>query len=498
MLQEKNKTKINTTFSLVALVASALSSFFLVPLITHFMSVEAYGYIGLSLTFVTLGQVLSVAITAMSTRYIVVAINQGEKERANVLFNSVLAACFVCAFCVVIIFSMLSLVIADVAVITSEYISQVKVMLLAMATSLAINVLSTPFIAAQHYTNNLIPYYVMTSLSQGARIIVTFFLFLFFEPAIYVPYVSALIVDIASVGVFFCYFRQHMPMLSINLKLIEIVEVKEVVISGIWVAINRAGTILLTTFSIYICNLQISPYAAGLYSSFAQLQTLFLSLANSLISSFVPTLLGHYGKGNLNEFFASINKELRFVSLCVGIGVAVAILFSLPFFKLWLNTSVDDYYVVVVVMLLTAGLSYPFEILNQGLIVQNQVKASALITLILGLLNIALSIVLINCFNLGLLAVAIAQFATSIVRAWLVFPICLCKGFAGQIQRMYMSSLMTVLVLLTWTIILIPLNNLVYSINDWFVLIGAILLVASCGYVLTFVLLRKQLSNTFS
>ncbi len=170
----------NSIFSLVFLISSALSSFFLVPIITHSLGVEAYGYVGLGTTIIMAGQVFSAALTAMSTRFIVVAANQ-EDTNVSTVFNSVFFACVFLTIGAVVVFLFIVLVLDKISNISVQYLLQVKIMLIMMAGSYAANILSTPFIAAQHFENDLRSYYVMNSLSQLARVFFPLVIFSYYN-----------------------------------------------------------------------------------------------------------------------------------------------------------------------------------------------------------------------------------------------------------------------------------------------------------------------------
>lgn len=475
----------NSIFSLVFLISSALSSFFLVPIITHSLGVEAYGYVGLGTTIIMAGQVFSAALTAMSTRFIVVAANQ-EDTNVSTVFNSVFFACVFLTIGAVVVFLFIVLVLDKISNISVQYLLQVKIMLIMMAGSYAANILSTPFIAAQHFENDLRSYYVMNSLSQLARVFFPLVIFSYVLPTIWMPYFASLIVDLVALVVYYRFYLNSRLKVEINPKLASLNNIKEILSSGLWVSINRAGALMLSSFSVYLCNVLVSPYSAGLYSSFVQVQSLFLALVNSLVSSFVPVILKSYASNDSSIFYTTIEKYMKIMSVIVSPAISIVLVFAVPFFSLWLGFSMEEHKFVIYLMLLTAGLSFPFEVMNQGLVAKNYMKKPAIITLILGLVNIFLAYILSIGFGWDLFGIVLAQMLANILRSWIVIPLSLGSGFTLQTRSLYKSSLMIIIVMVSCFILVLFFFYALPPINDWISLSlsigGAVILVYGFDY----------------
>ena len=122
----------NLLFSLASVAASAVSSLLLVPLYSTYMGLDAYGYVALGLTFVNVSTVLSLAITSMASRYIVVTLNK-DPSRANQYFSSIAVSCVAVATVIMGVSLLVCLILPSIIVIESVYLGQMRTLLLFQA-----------------------------------------------------------------------------------------------------------------------------------------------------------------------------------------------------------------------------------------------------------------------------------------------------------------------------------------------------------------------------
>ena len=487
------KTANNIIFSMISLIASVLSSVLLVPLVVGTLGVEAYGYIGIGAVLINVGTILSLAITSMSTRFIVISLNKNEDIKP--LFSSIFFGCIAISIVLSVLFIVIVMALPHVMVISESYLTQTRITFLMMGASLVATIIATPFLAAQYYRNDLRLYYCFTAASQIARVLVPFLLFSFF-PWLWLPYLASCVVDVVAVFAYIASCKKMIPGIAIRPSLASLGLIKQIVSSGSWVSVSKAGSVLMSTISAYITNLLVGPYASGIFSSISQLQSLFAVFTSALVSSLVPNILKFYSDLSLKDFVNWLRGYIRGVAIAVGSLSAIAIVYAVPFFSLWLGINMEEYYGVIVLLLLAAGLSYPFEVHNQALIAMNLVKVPALVTVAFGIANVILALIFDEAFGLGLIGIALAQAATSVLRSWLFFPLYLAiKGHADK-AKLYIPSFAGVTALLLSSLIAWGLSCFLPSAEGWLPFIGdciiCTLIAVAASYVLFLTKNEKQ------
>ena len=78
----------NLIASIVSMVIQFLQSLWITSYIQRIMGVEAYGYISVIVNIVNMAGIITVALTSVCSRYMVIELETKNKENINRLFNT--------------------------------------------------------------------------------------------------------------------------------------------------------------------------------------------------------------------------------------------------------------------------------------------------------------------------------------------------------------------------------------------------------------------------
>ncbi len=482
----------NLLFSLASVAASAVSSLLLVPLYSTYMGLDAYGYVALGLTFVNVSTVLSLAITSMASRYIVVTLNK-DPSRANQYFSSITVSCVAVATVIMGVSLLVCLILPSIIVIESVYLGQMRTLLLFQAGSLALSITSPPFVAGHYYKNDLRLLYGFAALSQIARVAVPYTAFPFVGATLWLPFASSFVVDLAAFAVYTFTYRRFMVSVSLKLGAIRVSVIRELVSSGCWASLNKAGSVLLTTVSSYMSNILVGIRATGYFASFSQLQAFIAVFTNALVGCLVPRILASYSNDSEPVFVLLIARCIRYVAMAIGLCSGVAVVLAMPFFQLWVGEDVGQYRTCIIVMLAYLPFSYPIEVVNQALVAQNRVKTPALVTMGFGVLNIALIVAFCLGMGAGITGVALAQMVSSVLRVWLFYPPFFTDRKRVHTMKIYRSMLFGPAAFFVAVTLTCLISVPIVAIDSWgsFVCIGA-LSGAISGFAVALLLLSAR------
>ena len=310
-----------------------------------------------------------------------------------------------------------------------------------MGLSLVANILGTSFVAGLYYVNDLRPYYIFQSLSQLSRIVFPFVVFNLTTPYLFLPYAAAFIVDLFALGFYIVRRNKYYPRFKISVHKVNLKLLKEIICSGSWVSISKAGDILLSTISTYLTNILLGVYLTGIFAAIMQLQSLFAVLTSSVISALVPNILKMYTRLDSQSYISWLDKYIRLVAISVGFIAGLLAVFGDPFLELWLNVEMREYSLIVALVLIGTGLAYPFEVHNQALIAFNKVKIPSLVTVLFGVINVLITCVFCIVLNMGLLGIALAQFMSLVIRGWVFYPVYLNKVCGVKDLKVYKGSI---------------------------------------------------------
>ncbi len=355
----------------------------------------------------------------MAARYISIEINKRECKVANQFFNSIFFACLIMGCCFIAFFFALSLSIDSVMSIEPVMVSQVQVLLMAMAGTLFCTMFKTPFTAALYANNRLYVDSLFLGISQLARVVAPLALFGILGPSIWLPYMASLMIDVAACLFYVRRYRKYNPNLSLGLEFARWALFVEVLSSGVWVSVQKAGAVLISTISLYLANIMIGEYEAGIFNTITQLQSFASVYAVAMVNLFVPYIYSAYAH-NDRSIGLVLKRSFHVAGLLLGPVLGGVIAFAVAFLTYWTQMDMSVYALCITIMLGYPALTYVCELLSQVFIAEKAVKIPALATIGFGVMNIALSALFCVVFDLGVVGLAAAQAFSLLARHYFI------------------------------------------------------------------------------
>jgi membrane protein EpsK len=399
------------------------------------MGLEAYGYIAVVLNLVSMVSIATIAITPMITRFITMSLAQRNYEEANQYFNTSLVASIVLSIVICALSLALALSVDTVFPTSQVYLRQIQILCIIVGLSSGISVLAVPFLASLYHTNDLYIYYTFMSISQVMRVIAPLIAFQFVVPALWIPYFGALMIDLTAFLFYVHYCRRRIPKLRIRMRNYHFGKLKEMVQSGIWSSVSKVGDTMIGGLNSYLTNLFLGTYMAGLYASFAQIQSMGAVLATTVAGSFVPIIYDLFATGDFSSLSTFLKKATKSLGVLLGVMSGCLLVFVIPFVTLWLGVDASQYRAVLFMLVTLIPLAYSGEVFVRCFMAANKLKYPALITVAMGALNIVLIVVFCFVLSLGLMGLVMAQTISLVLRALVFFA-----PYASRISHMKMYS----------------------------------------------------------
>ena len=431
---------VNLLFSILNVAASAVSSLLLVPIIKTALGIEAYGYVALGVSLVNVVGVASLAVTSMSSRFITVALEEGKKREAARYFNSIMVACLIAAGFIIALTVVIAACITAISNTSAEYVIPVRVLLVLLAGSSSVVIINTPFISRLYCTNKLYIMFAFNALSQLSRVIAPIALFPVLGASIWLPYLAAFIVDVVSLVYYATSFKkQFSEEIPIDLRFASISRMWEVLRSGIWVAVNRAGSLFLGTANNYLSNILFGATLSGVFASIFQLQSLIAVFASAVVTCFAPQLFRFVAKWRGQGFARPFMRNLVCIGIVVGIVGGVVDACSVEFLSLWLNMDMSEY-AGLAFLLVSVSVTFAGEYLNQLFISTNKVLFPAIVTIVAGIANVGLVLLFCVALEMGIDGIAWAQVISTLVRLFLFYVPYASKQIEGSMFKLFLCS----------------------------------------------------------
>jgi membrane protein EpsK len=331
--------------------------------------------------------------------------------------------------------------------------------------------------------------------SQIIKIVVVVLLFFIFEPNIFYVGIGFFLAAIFSLIGDIILWRILTPELSIQPRSFDRSRIRELFGMGGWMVVNQIGTILFIHIDLVVANIVLGAKTAGEYGSILIFSTLFRSMASTVSTVFYPTIIEKFAKNDLGSVIRLSSQAVHLMGLVIGIFVGLLGGLGSTFLNLWLGPDFKHLGLLLVLMIFHLPINLSVLPLFGIQMAMNKVKTPGIVTVIMGLGNLALALFFTIKLNWGYYGIAVAAAIVLTLKNALFTPL-----YGAYIQRITWSTYIRAMLPGTGLSVIIGLLGFLISsminINNWFILIITGGLIGILGLILTYFLGLKPEEKT--
>jgi membrane protein EpsK len=411
-----------------------------VPFLMHRIGVAAYGMIPLANALVMYAAIISTSLNVSINRFMAIDLNRGNDADANRTFNTALAlslgACGVLLLPIGIItyfFPVLFNVPAGLELATQALFAGVGVTTLAA-------VLSGNFGVASLITHRFDLRNIVRALASLSRIGVVVLCFLVWPPSLWHVALGFIIAAGISVIGDVLVWRSLTPQLHIDRHDIDRHRFRALFGLSGWSTINQIGFLLLMQTDLLIVNAMFGAEMTGRYGSVLLFPILIDTMTETILAVLSPAIMARYAVGDIEGMRRIVSRSVKILGIGLALPIGLLCGFGRPLLNLWLGSGFAqlDFLLILLVGHLTVNLA--IRPLSYVVNAYNRVKIQGLVTLALGVANVALAITLARWCGWGAAGVAAAAAIVWTIR-----------------NVLFMSSYVAVLMQLRWWAFYTPL-----------------------------------------
>lgn len=394
----KNKQLIvNMAASFIAYLVSMGISFFLSPYIVENIGVEAYGFVGLSNSFISYATVITAALNSMASRFITIAIHREEYENVNKYFTSVVAANIFLALPLTVAATVIVLKLDKVVNVSAALLPDVQCLWALLFANFIIGLIGNAFNVATFSQNRLDLSARRNMESQFLKVIVLLLAFRFFKASVWYVGLAAFLCGLYVIAVNLYYTKKFLPYVKIRKRYFDFEKIKQLIFSGIWNSVSQLSGILTTGLDLLISNWFVGAEAMGIVSVSKTVPIYVRSLFGTLGSMFAPNLTILYAKNNYEDMAHQVMSSVRLLGYFACIPIAFIFVYSHDFFTLWVpdqNGRLLHTLAVLGALEMPIGLS--LEPMYNIFVATNKVKISSLMLIVSSTISMSLTLILLN------------------------------------------------------------------------------------------------------
>lgn len=470
----KKPLVINTIATAVGFFINIGINFILSPYIIEAVGVEAYGFIGLANNFISYASILTIALNSMAGRFITISLHNGNVEKSNKYFNSILSANIMIAILLVGISIISIRNINSIIHVPDNLLFDVKLLFLFLSINLIIGVVGAVFGIATFATNKL----YLTSLrgieGNFIRVIILACLFSIFKPTIFYLGLTTVIVTIYSISFNIYYTRKLLPQIELSTKYYDLESILQVGSAGIWNVFIKISTILSTGLDLLITNLSIGSIAMGTLSVSKTIPSMILGIFGMLAGVFAPELTIAYAKGDINKMKEQLVRAIKFLGVLSSIPMCLLLVYGDRFYNLWVPTQdISMIHLLSIIGCVELIFVLPLEPLWNIFTVTNNIKKSSLylfINSISCVFIVFIGLSIIKSYEMKLIIITATSMVFGIIRAIIFLPIYASRCLNLKWYTFYPYIIKNTLSVLILSTIALKIKSII-NINNWIDLI---------------------------
>lgn len=402
-----NKRLIKTLIiSGMAAMLSYLINYFLTAFITENVGVEAYGFVSIAKTAVSYAQIITIALTNFTVRYISVSYHEGKPDEAKGYFSSSVVASFVLASVIFLVALIAIFQLQYVLIIPEHLVESVKILFVLVFINFIVTTVQTPFSAAAVIRNRLdiVGLFKIVSYLLDAAVLIV--LFYCFNPLVWFVGVGSLTASLVTFSCNTVLTKRLTPELKVEYKRVSINKIKNIISHGIYNSINSLGNVLNSGLDLIISNQLLTAVETGQIAVVKTIEGIFTLMNAMLFQSLQPKLIEAYVSRDINTFIRQLQKSMMICGYFTNTLFAGFFSLGMLYYKMWLpNQDYSLLYqltVIATLMYVTEGIMKPVYYVNT-LTLKN--KIPCFVTVFSGFVNVASMYLLLKYTNLRSFAV---------------------------------------------------------------------------------------------
>jgi membrane protein EpsK len=398
---------------------------------TQHLGIAAYGMIPLANSLVMYGSIISTSLDVSINRFLAIEINQGSERGANRTFNTALALSLAASGVLLLPATLVTYYFPFLFNIPAGLERSTQFLFVGVFISMLAEILSGNFgvismITHRFYLRNIVR--VLMSLSRMGIVVICFLVW----PASLWSIAAGFIVS-ASVGLLgdVLLWKRLAPQLHIGHGYIDRHQFRALAGLSGWAAVNQAGTLLLMQVNILVVSAIFGADMTGRYGTVSLFPSLIFTMTDTVVAVLSPAIMARYALGDVASMRGIARRAVKLLG--IGLALPIGLLCGLgqPLLNLWLGPEFVRMDVLLILLLCHLPINLAVRPLGYVLTAYNRIKIQSLITLPLGIANVALAIAFARWSGWGVAGVAAA---TAIV--WTIKNALFLSTYSALLMRL--------------------------------------------------------------
>lgn len=481
----------NGIFTAIQFGIFTLSGVFFVPYLVRHYGSGSYGLIALAGFLTQYIGLISTSVGNSTARFLNIALNQNDWKQANEIFNTALVATVGFILLQLPFFALGIWKLHWIIDFPPELADEFRILVLCNVAGFFITLITGVFITPIQAANRVDISSSLAIAHLGLRILLLYTL-------IEVVGAQLWFVGVVDLGLILAH---GLVVVSLRRRLAEGLAFGRKYITGTWIrpVLNMSGWALVTAMGaclfvktdVWMINRFVSKELAGVYAALLVWPNFLRQISKHLATVLVPVYMIDYAKGDVDRVASLSFSSAKLLSCFIALIVGCLCVIAEPLLGIWLGDWAAEHVTLFRVMTVYLAFTIVESVLWQIFVAMDKVHFTGVITLVAGVINIAVSLGLIWA-GFGAVGVAAGTAVASILAGSIAIPYGVChvmgKPFKN-ILKIHLSAAAMLLISTVSTLVAVHVGH--YSIVGA-VLVLIVLVAAAGGLVARLILTSAE------
>lgn len=398
----------NLIYNIIYFAINLLIGISIVPYYVNKLGVAGYAMIPLATSLTGYVNLVVLSLNTSVSRYLTIELQKEDFKSANIIFNTALFGTSIFTLLLIPVIIVLSLYIPNFFDVPTNLKHETILMFSGVMCSVLVRTLGGNYGVSLFAYNRLDLQNIINVVNIAVQIILIIILFNVFSPNLSYIGFSYMIAALLSLIITIIFSKKINPHLKVNAKGFKPSYFRNLTKTGGWILIDQLGTLLLFQIDIIVVNKIFGPAMGGEYSIMSVWSTLITAIAGVLASVLTPVIFTYYAKKMYGEILLISRSAVKFMGLALALPIGLICGFAPQILSLWVGPEYSKLSPLMWIIIghLAVNMSVlPLFPINVAF---DKVRVPALITVLMGVGNLLLAIVLSSITGWGYYGVAIA------------------------------------------------------------------------------------------
>lgn len=404
----RERFSLNVSTNVAYIVGSAALALWYVPFLIDHLGVAGYGVIALVNSLVLYLAVVTDALDQSIGRHLTIDLRTGDDKAAGRTFSTAFAAAAAAVAVLLVPLAFATWWFPRVFDVPPGQEQAARVLVACILVLVVLELLGLPYKVPMFALHRFDLRNAVRGSDLVVRTSVAVLLVLLLQPSVWQVGIGYAVGGAVALGGAVWTCRRLAPALRFASSDIDRSRLRDMLSFGGWAMVNRAGMLLFLSVDLVIINIALGPEATGVYGTLLLFPVLVRSGTDAVASLLAPAVVNRFADGDLAGVRELARSSVRLLSLGLALPVGLLCGLAAPFLSLWLGPTFSSH--ALLLGLLVAHLTVNMATLPLSYVLNacNRVRPQAIGTVVLGGLNVLLSVLFAIGLGWGLEGVALA------------------------------------------------------------------------------------------